>query len=134
MVDGLERRPVRPCRNHVECEQRLVLAREDQPLARDREVERRVSHPVASQDEPAAGRVPKGERELAGDLRQPLLAVDRPEFRRERGVRRGLRMAGTMPQAQGELLAIVDRAVEGDGPVELSLDRGPGAARAQVEP
>ena len=40
--------------------QRLVLAREDQPVTIQREVERGIAHPVAGEDHAAIARVPQG--------------------------------------------------------------------------
>ena len=67
VLDGLERGPVGPGRDRVERQQRLVFAREDQPLSSQREIERRVADPVAGQDEPPARCIPQRQGELARD-------------------------------------------------------------------
>ena len=68
-----------------------------------REVERRVADPVARQDQPPARSVPQGQRELAGDPRQPSSPKAAQQLGSERAVAGGLGAGRSRGPAPGQL-------------------------------
>jgi hypothetical protein len=120
--------------NAVEGEERLVLAGEDDALPIDRVVQRRMTDPVAREQQPPLGAVPTGDREGPGEQRQRLgpdrvdqLEDQRAVVREPRGV--------ACPAAQNSrnFFPVVDGTLEGDRAVLQHVHDAAGPSKPEMD-